>query len=62
MLVLTRSTNESLLIDDDKIMVKVLRINGNQVRLGIEAPRSISIHRDEIYNKIKNGEKQNGKI
>ena len=50
MLVLTRRINERLIIDDD-IKVVVLGINGNQVRLGIEAPDEVEIDREEIYNK-----------
>ena len=52
MLNLTRRVGESLMIGDE-IVVKVLEINGNQVRLGIEAPRSIAVFRDEIYEKIQ---------
>ena len=51
MLVLSRKTDESLLIGDD-IKVTVLDIRGGQVRIGISAPSSIKIHREEIYDKI----------
>ena len=51
MLVLSRKTDESLLIGDD-IKVTVLDIRGGQVRIGISAPASVKIHREEIYDKI----------
>jgi len=51
LLILTRRIGESIVISDD-IVVAVLGINGSQVRLGIEAPMSVSVHREEIYRKI----------
>ena len=51
MLVLSRKIDEALLIGDD-IKVTVLDIRGGQVRIGISAPSSIKIHREEIYDKI----------
>ncbi len=49
MLVLTRNTEQSIVIgDDDSIKFTVLSINGNQVKIGVEAPRNISINREEI--------------
>lgn len=53
MLILTRRISESLIINDD-ITIKVLGINGRQVRLGIEAPKNVSVHREEIYARIQN--------
>lgn len=53
MLVLTRSVGERLVIKDGEIRLDVLEIKGNQVRIGIDAPKHISVHREEIYNKIK---------
>jgi len=53
MLVLTRSVGERLIINDGEIRINVLEVKGNQVRLGIEAPKHIAIHREEIYNRIK---------
>lgn len=52
MLILTRKVGESLIIGDD-VKVTVLGINGKQVKLGTSAPRNVSVHRDEIYRKIK---------
>jgi carbon storage regulator len=48
MLVLTRNANQSIMIGHD-IVVTVLEIRGDQVRLGIRAPRSIDVHREEVY-------------
>lgn len=53
MLVLTRRIGETLIIGDrGEITATVLRIQGNQVRIGINAPANVPIHREEIYNKI----------
>ncbi len=59
MLVLTRRLNETLFIDDD-ITLTVLGIKGNQVRIGIKAPDSVRIQREEIYHAVKNGNKALG--
>jgi carbon storage regulator len=53
MLVLTRSVGERLIIKDGEIKIDVLEVKGNQVRIGIDAPKHISIHREEIYNRIQ---------
>ena len=52
MLVLTRRRGQSILVGDD-VKIVVLEVNGDQVRLGIEAPRSVSVHREEVYDEIK---------
>ena len=57
MLILTRRARETLTIGHD-VTVTVLGINGNQVRLGINAPKSIPVHREEIYEKIKAEQQQ----
>ena len=51
MLVLTRKKNESIVIND-VIKVTVVEIRGDKVRLGIEAPREIDVHRQEVYDQI----------
>ena len=52
MLILTRRVGETLIIGDD-VIVTVLGIKGNQVRIGINAPKDVSVHREEIYLAIK---------
>ena len=52
MLILTRKVGESVLIGED-ISITVLSVRGNQVKLGVEAPKEVSVHREEIYQRIK---------
>ena len=60
MLILTRRIGETLIIGDD-VNITVLGVKGNQVRLGINAPKDVSVHREEIYLRIqqeKNGDSE----
>ncbi|MEG9499855.1 carbon storage regulator CsrA [Mannheimia indoligenes] len=52
MLILTRKIGEVLLVGDN-VEITVLNIRGNQVKLGVNAPKEISVHRQEIYERIK---------
>jgi len=52
MLVLTRKTGESIMIGDT-IEVKIIAVEGDQVKLGIDAPRSVKVHRSEVYKAIQ---------
>jgi carbon storage regulator len=55
MLVLSRKKNESIVINDD-ITIVVVEIRGDKVRLGVEAPKEIPVHRREVYDAIKRNE------
>lgn len=58
MLVLSRKKNESIVINDD-ITIVIVEIRGDKVRLGVEAPKEIPVHRREVYDAIKLAEKEN---
>lgn len=60
MLILTRRTGETIMLGDD-ITVTVLGVKNNQVRVGIKAPRDLPVHREEIYNRIKEENRSLGK-
>lgn len=53
MLILTRRIGEKLMIGDE-VMVTILNVSGNQIKIGIEAPNDVSVHREEIYLRIQN--------
>ena len=55
MLILTRKVGDSLLIGDD-VSITILNVRGNQVKIGVKAPKEISVHREEIYQRIKQAE------
>ena len=55
MLILTRRVGETVMIGDD-IAITVLGVKGNQVRVGVNAPKEVSVHREEIYERIKREE------
>lgn len=60
MLILTRRIGETLMVGDE-VTVTVLGVKGNQVRLGVNAPKHVAVHREEIYDRIqheKTGEKE----
>ena len=58
MLILTRRVTESLMIGDD-VTVTILGIKGNQVRLGVQAPKQLTVHREEVYYRLREEEGRN---
>lgn len=61
MLILTRKLGERIAVGDD-ITITFLEIKGKQVKVGIEAPRSISVHRQEIYEKIRSENRESSGV
>lgn len=61
MLVLTRKVNQSIVIGDD-VEVVVLDVRGEQIRLGIKAPKNVSVHRKEIYDQIQGENKSASEV
>ena len=61
MLILTRRVGESLMIGDE-VTVTVLGVKGNQVRIGVNAPKHVSVHREEIYERIQQEAEANGSV
>jgi len=59
MLILTRRVGETVMIGDD-VTITVLGVKGNQVRVGINAPKSVAVHREEIYERIKREQHTDG--
>ena len=57
MLVLSRKSNESIVIDG-RIIVKVIRVDGDVVKLGIQAPASVPVHRQEVYDEIQRSNRE----
>lgn len=57
MLVLTRKIGEVIRINDD-ITITVLAVKNNQVRMGVDAPKQVDVHREEVYQRIQRGEVQ----
>jgi carbon storage regulator len=60
MLILTRRVGETLMIGND-VTVTVLGVKGNQVRIGVNAPKDVAVHREEIFERIKREEDQSSR-
>jgi carbon storage regulator len=60
MLILTRRVGETVMIGHD-VTVTVLGVKGNQVRIGVNAPKDVAVHREEIYERIKREEDQDSR-
>jgi len=51
MLILTRNIGEAIIIDDD-VKVVILGVKGNQIKIGVDAPKSVTVHREEVYQRV----------
>jgi carbon storage regulator len=61
MLIVTRKLGESVIIGAD-VTVTVVSIKGNQVRIGVAAPKTVSVHREEVHERLKNGEPEHRRL
>ena len=62
MLILTRRIGEVLIIGDEEVKLTVLGVRGHQVRLGVDAPKNVAVHRKEIYDRIQKKEASNDAV
>jgi len=53
MLILTRNIGESIIIGDNEVLIRVIGVKGSQVRIAIQAPKEITVHREEVFEKIQ---------
>lgn len=60
MLILTRRVGETLMVGED-VTVTVLAVKGNQVRIGINAPKDVAVHREEIYERVRREQAEEGR-
>ena len=61
MLILTRRVGETVMVGDE-VTVTVLGVKGNQVRIGVNAPKEVAVHREEIYERIKREQEGNSEV
>lgn len=59
MLILTRRVGESIIINND-VKISILGAKGNQIRLGIDAPKDVAVHREEVYQRLQEEKKVSG--